>query len=614
MAIKQKVRIGDLLVKNGVITEDQLQQALAKQKTTGLRLGRTLINLGFVQEDRFLEFLSEQLNVPFVDLRRYKFDNTIVQRLSETHARRFRAIALSEKNGLLLVGMADPTDIYAYDALERLLQQPIEVAVVRESELLATLDLVYRRTDEIAGFAEELDEELTDGQFDLAALAPAADDSDAPVVKLLQSLFEDAVQIRASDIHIEPDEHVLRIRQRIDGVLQEQIVKERRIAPALVLRLKLMSGLDISEKRLPQDGRFSLKVKEKKIDVRLSTMPVEYGESVVMRLLDQTDGAVELDEVGMSPEMVDQFRKLIHMPHGLILVTGPTGSGKTTTLYGALQELNEVGKKIITVEDPVEYRLSRVNQVQINPKIGLTFARVLRASLRQDPDILLVGEIRDQETAEIALRAAMTGHMVLSTLHTNDAVSSAMRLVDMGAEGFLAATAIRAVLAQRLVRRLCDNCCIVHEPDQREVQWVRHVLGDLAPQAFQLKQASGCHRCNNTGYRGRVGVFELLVLNDDMADALRRGNSSDFVKAARLSKDYRPLVVSALMDAFKGVTSLEEVYKVAEQLDESGDWMMQSAPLQTSDQAGLDTAELPVSEITEEEAASSHIMAWDETD
>ncbi|ALO45161.1 GspE/PulE family protein [Pseudohongiella spirulinae] len=611
MAIKQKVRIGDLLVKNGVITEDQLQQALAKQKSTGLRLGRTLINLGFVQEDRFLGFLSEQLNVPFVDLRRYKFDNAIVQRLSETHARRFRAIALSEKNGLLLVGMADPTDIYAFDALERLLQQPIELAVVRESELLATLDLVYRRTDEIAGFAEELDEELTDGQFDLAALVPAADDSDAPVVKLLQSLFEDAVQIRASDIHIEPDEHVLRIRQRIDGVLQEQIVKERRIAPALVLRLKLMSGLDISEKRLPQDGRFSLKVKEKKIDVRLSTMPVEYGESVVMRLLDQTDGAVELDEVGMSPQMVEQFRKLIHMPHGLILVTGPTGSGKTTTLYGALQELNEIGKKIITVEDPVEYRLSRVNQVQINPKIGLTFARVLRASLRQDPDILLVGEIRDQETAEIALRAAMTGHMVLSTLHTNDAVSSAMRLVDMGAEGFLAATAIRAVLAQRLVRRLCDNCCVDHQPEQREIQWIRHVLGELAPDEFQLKRASGCHRCNNTGYRGRVGVFELLVLNDEMADALRRANSSDFVKAARQSKGYRPLVVSALLDAFAGVTSLEEVYKVAEQLDESGDWMLQNSPSWPSIS---DEADAIIDPDVAGDTEASHLMAWDETE
>lgn len=577
MAVRQKIRIGDLLVQNGVITETQLQQALAKQKTSGQRLGRTLINLGFVQEDKFLGFLSEQLNLPFVDLRRFKFDNAVVQRLSETHARRFRALPLSEKNGQLLVGMVDPTDIYAVDALERILQQPVQQAVVRESELLATLDIVYRRTEEIASFAEELDEELVKDQFDLANLTAAPDDSDAPVVKLLQSLFQDAVQIRASDIHIEPDEHVLRIRQRIDGVLQEQIVKERRIAPALVLRLKLMSGLDISEKRLPQDGRFSLKVKDKKLDVRLSTMPVEFGESVVMRLLDQTDGAVELDQVGMSDEMCAQFRRLIHMPHGLILVTGPTGSGKTTTLYGALQELNEVGKKIITVEDPVEYRIGRVNQVQINPKIGLSFARVLRAALRQDPDILLVGEIRDQETAEIALRAAMTGHMVLSTLHTNDAVSSAMRLVDMGAEGFLAATAIRAVLAQRLVRRLCENCFDEHIPDRRETNWVRHVLGDHSPSSIKLRKPGGCHRCNNTGYHGRIGVFELLILNDDMADALRRSNSADFVHAARRSKGYRPLVVSAMLEALKGVTSLEEVYRVAEQIEESGDWVLQES-------------------------------------
>lgn len=599
MAIKQKIRIGDLLVQNGVISETQLQQALAKQKTSGQRLGRTLINLGFVQEDRFLGFLSEQLNVPFVDLRRYKFDNKVVQRLSETHARRFRAIALSEKNGMLLVGMVDPTDIYAIDAIERILQQPIQQAVVRESELLATLDIVYRRTDEIAGFAEELDEELVKDQFDLANLAPASDDSDAPVVKLLQSLFEDAVQIRASDIHIEPDEQVLRIRQRIDGVLQEQIVKERRIAPALVLRLKLMSGLDISEKRLPQDGRFSLKVKDKKLDVRLSTMPVEFGESVVMRLLDQTNGAVELDNVGMVGDMLEQFRRLIHMPHGLILVTGPTGSGKTTTLYGALQELNEVGKKIITVEDPVEYRLSRINQVQINPKIGLNFARVLRAALRQDPDILLVGEIRDQETAEIALRAAMTGHMVLSTLHTNDAVSSAMRLVDMGAEGFLAATAIRAVLAQRLVRRLCDNCYEDHNLNQRERAWVRHVLGNAAPASFVLKQASGCHRCNNTGYRGRIGVFELLILNDEMADALRRSNSSEFVHAARRSKGYKPLVVSAMQEALNGVTSLDEVYRVAEQIEESGDWSFSEGQSQEYDAEvdGLRLQSLPDEEI-----------------
>ena len=322
-----------------------------------------------------------------------------------------------------------------------------------------------------------------------------------------------------------------------------------------------------------------------------------------MRLLDQTDGAADLDQVGMAPEMLEQFRRLIHMPHGLILVTGPTGSGKTTTLYGALQELNDAGKKIITVEDPVEYRLHRVNQVQINPKIGLSFARILRAALRQDPDILLVGEIRDQETAEIALRAAMTGHLVLSTLHTNDAVSSAMRLVDMGAEGFLAATAIRAVMAQRLVRRLCDNCYLDHTPNAREQAWIRHTMGEQAPATMSLKQASGCHRCNNTGYRGRVGVFELLVLNDEMADALRRSNSSDFVKAARRSKGYRPLVVSAMMEALDGVTSLEEVYRVAEQIDESGDWM----------QTGLSEGD-SASEVYDglNPEADNRTIAWDD--
>lgn len=575
-ALRQKIRIGDLLVQNKVITEDQLQLALQKQKSTGMRLGRTLVSMGYVTEDRFLEFLSEQLKIPFIDLRRFRFDSVAVKRLSETFARRYRAIVLSDRKGELLVGMADPTDLYAFDALERILQQPISQAVVRESELLMTLDMVYRRTDEIASFAEELEEELTDGQFDLAALSPDPTDSDAPVVKLLQSIFLDAMQVRASDVHIEPDETVLRIRQRVDGVLQEQIVKERRITSALVLRLKLMSGLDISEKRLPQDGRFSIRIKERKVDVRLSTMPVEYGESVVMRLLDQTDGVTNLENVGMPLEMLERFRRLIHMPHGLILVTGPTGSGKTTTLYGALQELNDVGKKIITVEDPVEYRLHRINQVQVNPKIDLSFARVLRSALRQDPDILLVGEIRDTETAEIALRAAMTGHLVLSTLHTNDAVSSAMRLVDMGTEGFLAATAIRAVLAQRLVRRLCEYCCMEHDPAPRDRAWIEKVTGVALAPTQRLQQASGCHRCNNTGYRGRIGVFELLVINDDMADALRRTDSSGFVKAARASRGYQPLVKSAVLEAIAGVTSLDEVFIVAEQLDETGDWVFEA--------------------------------------
>ena len=569
---KQKIRIGDLLVQNGVISDAQLSIALDRQKQIDQRLGWVLIELGYVDEDQFLRFLSQQLQVPFIDLKRYNFDVTLVHRLPESYARRYRAIVLADEGAHLLVGMADPMDIFSFDELERILERPIQQAVVRESELLNTLDLVYRRTEEIAFFAEELDDELTEGQFDLEALSLDADASDAPVVKLLQSIFEDAVQVRASDIHIEPDESVLRIRQRVDGILQEQVMKERRIAPALVLRLKLLSGLDISEKRLPQDGRFSLKVKNRNIDVRLSTMPIENGESVVMRLLDQTTGVTDLEDVGMPADMLVRFRRLIHMPHGLILVTGPTGSGKTTTLYGALQELNEVGKKIITVEDPVEYKLHRVNQVQINTKIDLTFARVLRAALRQDPDILLVGEIRDGETAEIALRAAMTGHMVLSTLHTNDAVSSAMRLVDMGTEGFLAATALRAVIAQRLVRRLCDNCYVDHELSSKDSAWVKTVLGE-AGEGVQLKKAKGCHRCNNSGYRGRIGVFEILVLGDALSDALRRADTSDFVKIAKKSPGYQPLVVSALKFAVKGITSLEEVLRVSEQVDESSDFM-----------------------------------------
>lgn len=573
MAIsKQKIRIGDLLVQAEVITEAQLMAALDRQKQIGQRLGRVLIELGYVDEDQFLSFLSQQLQIPFIDLKRYNFDVNLIQRLPESYARRYRAIVLADEGAKLIIGMADPMDIFAFDELERILEQPIQQAVVRESELLNTLDLVYRRTEEIASFAEELDEELMEGQFDLEALSLDADDSEAPVVKLLQSIFEDAVQVRASDIHIEPDESVLRIRQRVDGILQEQVMKERRIAPALVLRLKLLSGLDISEKRLPQDGRFSLKVKGRNIDVRLSTMPIENGESVVMRLLDQTQGVTDLNDVGMPAEMLERFRRLIHMPHGLILVTGPTGSGKTTTLYGALQELNEVGKKIITVEDPVEYKLHRVNQVQINPKIELSFARVLRAALRQDPDILLVGEIRDSETAEIALRAAMTGHMVLSTLHTNDAVSSAMRLVDMGTEGFLAATALRAVVAQRLVRRLCDNCYVDHDLDAKDSAFVNSVLGDAA-EGVQLKKPRGCHRCNNTGYRGRIGVFEILVLNGALSDALRRADTSDFVKIAKKTPGYQPLVVSALNFAARGITSLDEVLRVSEQIDESDDFM-----------------------------------------
>jgi len=344
-------------------------------------------------------------------------------------------------------------------------------------------------------------------------------------------------------------------------------MKERRISAPLVLRLKLMAGLNISEKRLPQDGRFSLIVKERKLDVRMSTMPVEHGESCVLRILDQSAGLTALDDTGMNASMLAAFRRMINLPYGLILVTGPTGSGKTTTLYGALNELNQPGQKIITAEDPVEYKLARINQVQVNPTIGLDFASVLRAGLRQDPDIILVGEIRDVETAEISLRASMTGHLVLSTLHTNDSISSATRLIDMGVEPFLAASSIRAIVAQRLVRKLCEECSEPQTLSKDEHEWMRRHLDEHVIMNGTPRRPVGCHRCNQTGFRGRIGIFEMLRMDDNLADALRRGDNALFVDRANAQAEFKPLLVSALEHVINGVTTIQEAIRVAQQFE-----------------------------------------------
>lgn len=562
MIPKKKIRIGELLVEHKIISEAQLQNALAEQKKSGLKLGRTFIALGYLSEDQLLEFLSRQLQIPFIDLKHYKYKPDTVRLIPETLARRYRAIVLDNMQETALLGMADPTDIFASAELARILKKPLREAVVREADLLRTIDQVYRRTEEITSLAEELSEELSATDFDVATLAQTTDVTDAPAVKLLQSIFEDAVQVGASDIHIEPDENVLRIRQRIDGVLHEQVMKEKRIAAALVSRLKLMSGLDISEKRLPQDGRFSIHVKDHNIDVRVATMPIQHGESVVMRLLDQSGGILDLDQVGMPTDILQRFRRNIHRPHGMVLVTGPTGSGKTTTVYAALSEINSAEKKIITVEDPVEYRLPRVNQVQVHPKIGLTFASVLRTAMRQDPDIILVGEMRDQETAEIGLRAAITGHLVLSTLHTNDAVSTAIRLVDMGIPGYMVATALQAIIAQRLVRRICDGCTTSYTPTPQERAWLRTLLGSQADD-LPFRHGTGCPHCNNTGYHGRIGVFELLELDQAMVDALRRNDAVTFGQAVQANPSFRPLVRRALDYAVAGTTTLAEVLRIA---------------------------------------------------
>lgn len=565
MSQPQRIRLGDLLVAQQLITPDQLDSALQEQKVSGRKLGRTLIDLGYVEENTLLGLLSRQLNYPFVELKHFRFDKELVQKLPETVARRYRVMVLKEDADSIQLGMGDPTDIFCLDDIAKYFDKPIKPAVVRESELLDILGIAYSHSDEIASLAEELHDELEEGGLDLTDIVEDATETDAPVVRLLQRIFESAINAKASDIHIEPDENVLRIRERVDGVLNEQVMNEQRIAAALVVRLKLMSGLDISEKRLPQDGRFALKVKHHNIDVRISTMPVQFGESVVMRLLDHTQGVLPLEKVGMPAYYIQRFRNLIHRPHGLVLVTGPTGSGKTTTLYGALSELNTPEKKIITAEDPVEYRLPRISQVQVNEKIGLDFSTVLKATLRQDPDVLLVGEIRDSESAEIALRAAMTGHMVLSTLHTNDAVTSALRLVDMNVDPYLVAASLKAVIAQRLVRRVCESCAEPYEPNAGEAQLLRHVPEG---ESIILKKGAGCPHCFNSGYRGRIGVFELLEINRPMADALRDNDVKAFNDAAHRSPDYRPLSHSALEYALQGVTTLEEVLRVSAQVED----------------------------------------------
>ncbi len=558
----QKIKLGDLFVQKSLITQEQLDQALTEQKKTGEKLGAILVSRGFIIEDVLLNFLSEQLKIPLIDLENYELDPDTVKMIVEPYARRYHAIALQKQSDALLVGMADPLDMNAVDEISSLLQQPIKLALVKDSDLLRALDLMYRRTEEISSFAEELDKELGAPSFALADLAADEGQIDAPVIKLIQSLFEDAVQVNASDIHIEPDEKILRIRLRIDGILHEQIVKEKSIAPALALRLKIMAGLNIAEKRLPQDGRFNIRVRNRVIDVRLSTLPTQYGESVVMRLLDQSAGILNLNQVGMPEKLLKEFRKLLKSPHGIILVTGPTGSGKTTTLYGALNELNEEGKKIITVEDPVEYRLPRINQVQINHKLSLDFARVLRTALRQDPDIILVGEMRDKETASVAIRAALTGHLVLSTLHTNDSASSAMRLMDMEVEGFLVAATLRGVLAQRLVRRICEKCKTKHELTDAEKIWIENIKGEKEGRD-EFYCGAGCVFCNQTGYKGRIGVFELLELDATMMEALRVNNPTEFFKLASNKLKGNLLADNALKEAESGTTTVSEAMRIA---------------------------------------------------
>lgn len=556
--------LGEELVAKGYLTAKKLAEALSEQERTGRKLGQILLDNNYVTEEQIARVLASQQGLPYIDLKHYNVNLDTVSKLDEMQSRKYRAVVLEDRKTTYLVAVSDPYNLSAQDALSARLHRPLEIAVVTNEQLNTLIEQVYSKDEQLTAFARavESDVDSESNIINLNQISATVDDADAPVVRLLQTIFRDATQLRASDIHIEPQDKQLVVRYRIDGVLHTQVEADLKVAPPLVVKLKLMAGLDIAEKRLPQDGRISIRTEAKQLDIRMSTMPTQYGESVVLRILVQSQGMKDLKALGMPEALFQKFTQAIAAPSGIVLATGPTGSGKTTTLYGALSRLNSTEVKILTCEDPVEYRIGGINQVQVNEKIGLTFPRVLRSFLRQDPDILLVGEIRDNETAEIATRAAMTGHLVLSTLHTNDAVSTPSRLMDMGVPGFMIATTLRAVLSQRLLRLVCTECAQPHELTPEETEWVKRYFGEVPPGAT-LKSGKGCSACNGSGYRGRIGIFELLEMTPELAMALHKEDPIAFEAVARKQIGKDSIMHHGFDLVFQGLTTVTEVTKNA---------------------------------------------------
>jgi MSHA biogenesis protein MshE len=562
-----KLRLGELLIREGKLTETQLQHALARQKQTGRRLGAVLQDLGFLTDDVIARVLAAQLKCPYFEPLPERVNANVARKLSELQVRKLRALPVGMTGDRIRVAVVDPTDWQSVDELPRLLRAAIEIEVIPESGLHALIDRVYSAAsnESIQGLAKQLSDELKSSEadaVDFGVLGVQSRAEDAPVVKLLQGLFDEAVRSRASDIHIEPGAQSVAIRLRVDGHLRAHAEFESRLAPALASRLKLVAALDISERRLPQDGRFVVRSRGQAVDVRLSTLPGQYGESLVMRLLLKDPMLATLDKLGLPAEGLAALQRSLDQAAGLVLVTGPTGSGKTTTLYAALTALDASRTKIITAEDPVEYRLAGVTQVNVNDRVGLTFPQVLRAALRQDPDALLIGEMRDQDTVDTCMRAAVTGHLVLSTLHTNDSVSAAARLIDMGAAPYMVGMALQLVIAQRLVRRVCPSCAEPATPTPAQRAWVDNQLGRSGWDPTGLRRGGGCARCRNTGFEGRLGLYEVLPMSSDMIGALLKSDVAGFTVSARTVLADASLAAQAARAAAAGTTTVDESMRI----------------------------------------------------
>lgn len=561
---KEKLSLGESLVAEGVITAEQLKKADEESKRMEQRLSKALVRLGYIAEEDLVMFLSNKLSIPHIELDNYLIDSKIIDLVPEALARKHELIPVLKIGNRLTCAMADPWNVFALDEVRSKTHLIIETAVATEGEIKKALNEYYGAK----GSMEDLIKSIDDGklgfgddkEIDLKKLQVIVEEP--VVIKLVNMIIMKAIQERASDVHIEPEEDSLKTRFRVDGMLHEISSPPRHLQSAIISRLKIMADLNIAERRIPQDGRFTIKMEGKQIDVRMSCVPTIYGENVVLRLLDASSAVLSLEDLGFSKDTLAKFDKLIHRPHGIILVTGPTGSGKTTTLYASLNKINTVEKNIITVEDPVEYKLPGIRQIQINNKVGLTFANGLRSILRQDPNVIMVGEMRDHETAEIAIQSALTGHLVFSTLHTNDAPGAVTRMIDMGVEPFLVSSSVIAVLAQRLVRTVCPECKKKYTPTTEEL----NSLGLSNSENIEFYRGKGCPKCTSTGYKGRIGIYELMVSDEKIRNAVISKSSTDEIrKLAIAGSEMTTLKDDGIRKIKEGLTTVEEVLRVTEE-------------------------------------------------
>jgi type IV pilus assembly protein PilB len=553
-------KLGDILVREGLITQEQLRKALQEQKSSGMRLGYTLVKLGFIEETEVTKMLARQYRMPAVDLSRFEVDPKILKLLPPDIATKHTVLPLKREGRTLTVAIADPNNVTAIEDIKFITRCDVFPVIAGEYTLRNAIDRYYQQSDAqlqtlLKSVEDAEDLEVVEEQQDEDVKATDLAD-DAPVVKLINGLLTDAVKRGASDIHIEPFEHEMRVRYRVDGALHEVMKPPVKMRAALTSRVKIMAQLNIAERRVPQDGRIKLKMGPRVIDFRVSTLPVLFGEKIVLRILDKGNLTLDLKTFGFEPKSEADLLKAILNPYGMVLVTGPTGSGKTTTLYSALSRINQIDVNIMTAEDPVEYNLMGINQVLVRNEVGMTFAAALKAFLRQDPNIIMVGEIRDLETGSIAIKAALTGHLVLSTLHTNDAPSTITRMVDMGIEPFNVASAVNLIVAQRLVRRICGNCKQDHQYTDEEL----HAFG-IARKDGPFFKGEGCDTCNGTGYKGRQGLYEVMALSSPLRRGILKGASTEELRDLAVKEGMLTLRMDGMVKVKKGITTLEEVVK-----------------------------------------------------